>query len=406
VRILLLSQFFPPVVGGEERHVFNLARRLAETHEVAVATYGETTATTDRDGLRVHMIRPGTAALPFLYGEGDRRYAPPTPDPVVTLALHRIMREVRPDVIHAHNWIVNSLVPLRRTTAAPIVLTLHDYSHVCATKRLMHLDVTPCSGPAVQKCARCVWHHYKGAVGAVTLAGNQVTSLARQRTVDRFLAVSTAVADGNHLASAGVPFEVVPNFIPDELLATSPVTPPAGFASGDYLVFVGDLSRDKGVDVLLDAYSRLPADRLPLLLIGRRTADSPARFPAGVTVAPPADHPKVMQAFANTAAAVVPSVWPDPCPTVVLEAMAAGRPVVTTPMGGIADMVTDEIEGLVVPPSDPAALAAALVRLVAEPELGTKFGAAARARAAQFTTDRVVPRIEAVYRELIDVRRH
>ncbi|WP_131745420.1 glycosyltransferase family 4 protein [Frankia sp. Cppng1_Ct_nod] len=404
MKVLLLAQFFPPVVGGEERHVHNLGRRLTESHDVTVVTFGDKTGTQTRDGMRIRTVRPATASLPFLYGEGDRLYAPPIADPAVTRELRRIIVEEQPDVIHAHNWIVNSLTPLRRTTRAPMVLTLHDYSHVCATKRFMYMGEGVCDGPSPRRCVRCTWDHYGGPVGLITAAGNQVGRVLRRHALDRIIAVSSAVARHTGLTDSGTPFDVIPNFIPDELLDTRSHTVPGGMTAGGYLLYVGDLSRDKGVDVLLDGYSRLPTDRPPLLMVGRRTSDALDALPAGVVVAEPWDHEKVMQAFAGAAVTLVPSIWPDPCPTVVLEAMATGCPVVTTGMGGIADMVRDGKEGLVIPPSEPGALATAVSALVADPAQRERLGRAARDRAATFTAGQVVPRIEAVYRDLVHAR--
>ncbi len=403
MKILLLAQFFPPIVGGEERHVHNLGRHLTDHHEVTVVTFGDKNDTAIRDGMRVRTVRPTTASLPFLYGEGDRLYAPPLPDPAVTRALRRVIVEERPDVIHAHNWIVNSLAPLRPTTRTPMVLTLHDYSHVCATKRFMYMGREICGGPSPRRCIRCAHDHYGGPVGLATVAGNQAGRALRRLSLNRIIAVSSAVARHTGLASGRTPFEVIPNFIPDELLTTRSHTVPGGMTAGGYLLYIGDLSRDKGVGILLDAYSRLTADRPPLLMVGRRTSQFPDRLPAGVVVAEPWDHEKIMQAFAGAAFAVVPSIWPDPCPTVVLEAMAAGIPVVTTGMGGIADMVRDGEEGVVVPPSAPDALATAMSLLLSDPSLRQRLGQRARVRAAGFTAGQVVPRIEAVYRDLVHV---
>jgi glycosyltransferase involved in cell wall biosynthesis len=99
---------------------------------------------------------------------------------------------------------------------------------------------------------------------------------------------------------------------------------------------------------------------------------------------------------------VVPSVWSDPCPTVVLEAMAAGRPVVGAASGGIIDMVVDGSTGLLVPPGDSAALAGALAALLSQPETARAFGIAGRRRAREFTVSAVVPRIEQMYRDAIE----
>ncbi|MBO0684248.1 MAG: glycosyltransferase family 4 protein, partial [Candidatus Dormibacteraeota bacterium] len=103
--------------------------------------------------------------------------------------------------------------------------------------------------------------------------------------------------------------------------------------------------------------------------------------------------------------ATAPSIWPDPCPTVVLEAMASGRPLVTTSIGGITDMVVDGESGLRVTPGDAGELAAALARLLDGPEIGRRLGAGGRERAQAFTAGRVVPRIEAVYERAVESRR-
>ncbi|ABD13201.1 glycosyl transferase, group 1 [Frankia casuarinae] len=348
----------------------------------------------------MRLVRPTTAGLPLLYTT-DRVYAPPVPDPLVAAAIARIVREVKPDVIHAHNWIVNSALPLRRYLDVPIVVTLHDYSHVCATKRMMFMGELVCSGPALSRCIRCTRNHYSGVVGPLTFAANRGGTRRRDRAVDRYLAVSNAVARLNRLDSGRIPYEVVPNFIPDELIGAEPGGPPDGLVSDGYLVFVGDLSLDKGIGALLGAYERLPDHRPPLLVVGRRTADSPSYFPPGVILSEPRAHAEIMRAFAHASFAVLPSTWHDPCPTVVLEAMASGTPVISTPMGGIADMITGGREGVLVPPADPVALHDAIEHLLADGTRRARMGTAAKERAKEFTASRVVPRIEEVYREVV-----
>jgi len=398
-----MSQFYPPVIGGEERHVRNLAQYLRQSHDVVVITQGPADGAHEQNGVRIRTIRPATANLPFLYSEADRAYAPPLPDPRLSLVLRRVLREERPDLVHAHNWIVNSVTPLRKSTGVPLVLTLHDYSHACATKRYMRDDKEVCAGPAVKACLRCCGVHYGAAVGSATYSANLVGQRLRRTAVDRIITVSSAVARFNRLDDVGVPHQVIPNFIPDALLEKVESPPPDGFGSGEYIFFVGDLSRDKGVDVLVDAYRRLAQPRLRLLLVGRRTASTPTGLPPGATIAEAWDHPMVMRGLAHAAFVVAPSVWPDPCPTVVLEAMASGRALVTTPLGGIPDMVRDDVEGLLVPPGDSLRLAQAMEALSKDAGRREALGAAGRARAAEFTASAVLPRVERVYRELLDV---
>jgi glycosyltransferase involved in cell wall biosynthesis len=404
VKILQAAQFYPPIVGGEERHVRNLSHALAARHEVRVVTFGTGNAVEDREGIPVHTVRPTTASLPFLYQDVHRLHAPPVPDPAVGREIAKIIRRERPDVIHAHNWIVNSVLAAQRGVGrVPVVLTLHDYSLVCATKRYMYLDEQECAGPAIGRCLRCARSHYRGHVGTATYAGNLAARRMRLRGVARILAVSTAVAERNRLAEANVPHQVVPNLIPDSLPPPHRQPQPDGLESGRYLLFVGDLSRDKGIDVVVRAYASLPADRPPLLLLGRRTRDTPRQLPTGAEIREGVPHEEVMSAFAHATIVLAPSVWPDPCPTVVLEAMAAGRPVLTTRTGGMIDMVRPDVDGLLLPAGDAAALAAAVRTLLADPDRRAAMGAAARTRAASFTVSEVVPQIERIYHDVAHV---
>jgi glycosyltransferase involved in cell wall biosynthesis len=88
-------------------------------------------------------------------------------------------------------------------------------------------------------------------------------------------------------------------------------------------------------------------------------------------------------------------------PIALIEAMALGRPVVVTDVGGVPEVVADGAHGLLVPPRDPAALARGLLRLLADPGLRTRMGAAARARALDFDIRKAVHRMEQVYAELL-----
>lgn len=384
MRVLLLSQFYAPVVGGEERHVEALARALVgRGHEVSVATIAVRGAPAREtpEGVRVHRLRAAAQRLPGVFSVPWRPHAAPLPDPELAAGLRRVARAEQPDVVHAHNWIVNSALGL-----GPLVLTLHDYSHVCAVKRLMR-NGAPCPGPAPLRCLRCAVHHHGPLTGAVTALATRAMRRPKERALAAVIAVSEAVARAS--GPAGV--RVIPNFIPDRLWEDCAGATPAE----PFLLFVGDLSRDKGVHTLLDAYRRLAAP-LPLVLMGRRVADTPARLPAGVTLHEDCPHDLVVDALRRCLVALAPSVWPDPCPTVVLEAMAAGRALVTTPVGGIPDLVGPD-GALRVPPGDPAALAGAMERLLADEGLRRRFGASARLRAREFTAGRVVPRIEAVY---------
>ena len=114
MRILMLTQFYPPYIGGEERHVRNLSAHLAARgHEVAVATLGnlDLPAVEQDEGVRVYRIRGTMQRATWLFSDSGRRHAPPFPDPELSLELRRIIAPERPQIVHAHNWLIQRAKP-------------------------------------------------------------------------------------------------------------------------------------------------------------------------------------------------------------------------------------------------------------------------------------------------------
>ncbi len=406
MRILMLAQFFPPDIGGEERHVQNLSARLvARGHDVAVATHavpGLPEREVLASGVRVHRIPTSAMRIPRVYSS-ERQHHAPMPDPEAARALRRVLDVERPDVVHAHNWIVNSVLPVlgRGAGRYPLVLTLHDYSQVCATKRLMR-DGSLCSGPSA-RCLPCATKHYGFLAGPATAAATAAMRPWKARAADHVVSVSHSVAQRNGV-DAWPNSTVVPNFVPDELLtresdpsALRLPTEAADLVGRDYLLFVGDLSPDKGLAPLLTAYESLGPDRPALLMVGRPGPGTPTDLPEGARICREWAHEDVLEAFAGCRVAVLPSVWPDPCPTTVLEAMASGRPVVTTAIGGMLDMVVPNESGLLVPPDDAHALAGAIRRVLNDPDLAARLGRGGRERVTTFTASAVAARLEDIY---------
>jgi glycosyltransferase involved in cell wall biosynthesis len=406
MRVLMMAQWYPPILGGEELHARNLSVELARRgHEVTVATLAQRGLPEEEshDGVQVVRLRSTAQRLEGLFRDPDRQSAAPIADPELVLGLDRVVRRVRPDVMHAHNWIVHSALPLRLSGRAPLLLTLHDFSLVCATKVLMRRGVN-CSGPAPLKCLACAASHYGAVKGAITTVSNAVGAAVERHAVSGFIPVSTAVARGNGLER--LPHRVIPNFVPDQPLGSDVDLAPYldRLPAEPFLLFVGALGRIKGLHVLLEAY-RLLHDAPPLVLIGypmRETDELLRDPPPNVMVLGQWPPQAVQQAWRAARIGIVPSVCQEACPTVVIEAMQAGIPVVATRMGGIPDLVSEGETGLLVPPDDAPALARAIERLLADPSEADRLGQAGRQRSTRFTASAVVPRIESAYREVIE----
>ena len=219
------------------------------------------------------------------------------------------------------------------------------------------------------------------------------------------------MAEGNRLDEYGLPYQVIPNLLPEKLLAEEdqeevrPLPPELErLPEGDFLLFVGDLSADKGVHVLLAAYNKLreaegelPESVPPLVVIGRRFGGTADELPPGVIALGRIPHTAVMEAWRRCTIALAPSVWAEPFGIVALEAMVAGKPLVASNTGGLADTVIHGETGLLVPPGDVDALAEGIRLLLLDPQLRAQLGQAAAQRAAEYRASNVAQTVERAY---------
>jgi glycosyltransferase involved in cell wall biosynthesis len=382
------------VIGGEERVVENLSRELAgRGHEVAIATLKQPGVDpTPLPGVRIHALRSSVARVS---GPGaERLYAPPLPDPEAVRDLRRVLEGERPDVVHAHNWILHSYLPLERRDDAALVLSLHDYGLICPTKRLLR-DGAVCSGPGPLKCLLNARHQYGLAKGAAITAATLTRERTVHRRVDLFLPISTTVAELCRLGPEDE-YRVMPNFI-GELPPSAAADPKAlqGLPDGPFALYFGDLTEDKGAKHLIDVYADLQ-EAPPLVLIGRDHLGGGANRPNTVPLGP-LPYPTVIEALRRSLFSVAPSIWAEPFGMVALEAAKAGKPIVASDTGGLKDIVVDGETGLLVPPGQTAPLRAALERMIGDADLRERLGAAASKRAAQFSPEAIVPQVEKAY---------
>jgi starch synthase len=179
------------------------------------------------------------------------------------------------------------------------------------------------------------------------------------------------------------------------------------------VIFVGRITRQKGVPVLLRAASRLAPDAQLVLCAGQPDTPALAAEVTGLVTSLQETRSgviwipemlakrEVVQLLSNAAVFVCPSLY-EPLGIVNLEAMACGTAVVGSQVGGIPEVVADGETGLLVPPDDPAALAAALNALILDPARAAAMGAAGRKRAAaEFGWDAIAAQTVQLYQDLV-----
>jgi len=222
------------------------------------------------------------------------------------------------------------------------------------------------------------------------MMGWSVSHLAAHTS--KFIAVSHSVAD--RVREIGIPASkvtVIPNFIHmgNETPGNEPGMPSA--------LYVGPDAHHKGRSVAVEAFSRLPPGTGTLVLVG---SDTPVSVD-GVVNLGYLRGDALWEQYRRASVALVPSVWPEPCPTVALEAMAFGLPVIGSRIGGIPDLVEHGISGHLVPPNDPASLAESMHAILADHDLRNRLSQGAQARSRRFDAAAVVPQIVEVYDSLL-----
>jgi glycosyltransferase involved in cell wall biosynthesis len=410
VRILHLANLYAPVIGGLERSIATSSEELVRRgHDVTVLTLATPEAAGDevRNGVRVVRVRSvAHTLLPVVHENPAKPFHPTTVDPLTAAGIRRELRTGRYDVVHSHDWMMYSYLPLRfGPDGVPHVHTAHDFGLTCVKKTFARSDGRSCAGPRLARCLPCAAGQYGRPKAAALTAALRSH---RHRGIDALTAISPSVADALRQARlpAGLPVRVVSSLVPDGLdeLARNTVRP-HWLPDRPYLLFVGALGPHKGVDVLFTAYRRLRdgwRGSVPvpdLVCVGTPRADTPP-IPPGVLVRHDVPHAEVMAAWHGAVAGIVPSLA-EAMGQVAVEALLARTPVVVSRTGGLADMIRDGESGLHVPPGDPEALAAALHRLLGDPALADRLRAAGYRRGLDFTAARVVPQIEEVYRACI-----
>jgi glycosyltransferase involved in cell wall biosynthesis len=280
--------------------------------------------------------------------------------------LRRLIDEVRPDIAHAHNtWFAFGPAPLREMHRAhiPLVVTTHNYRLLCAAGTLFR-DGHVCRDCVGTNPWRGVVHRcYKQSAvaslaAALTIATHRTAGTWDQ--VSTFLAPSTFVRD--RLVEGGLPSERI-RVRSNHTADPGPRSLPPSVSNR--ILFVGRLVEEKGVELLLDAWSRLPAMDLELLVVGDgpQRAVLEARGIPGIRFAGQLGSDAVTELMSSARCLVVPSQWHEVQGIVVLEAMAAGLPAVVSGAGGLPEAV-DHDPDLVVPlDAGAAGWSAALARL-------------------------------------------
>jgi glycosyltransferase involved in cell wall biosynthesis len=320
-----------------------------------------------------------------------------------------LVRE-KPDIVHVHNtfmMISPSIYWACLEAQVPVVQTLHNYRLLCPGSTFMrnHTVCEECLEHGPWRAVRYGCYRDSRSASAVIAAMLTVHRVSGTwtRAVDHFIATSN-FSRGKFVA-AGMPRErisVKPNFVyPD---------PGAKTGIGDYALFVGRLSAEKGVPTLLAAWERLRSP-IPLHIIGdglqRRELEEQARQRGLSTVnfRGQLTRAQTLGAMREARFLVLPSECYENFPMTIAEAFASGTPVLCSRMGAMQDLVEHDRTGLHFTPGDPASLAAQVMWAWERPERLAVMGHEARREYdAKFSAERNIGMLLDIYRRSIHFR--
>ena len=392
LRIAFVNTLYPPHGGaGAEGTLRMLARQLAARgHDCTIVTLTpeRQASTGEIDSIPVHYLPLANVYWPH----GEHRPPALRPvfqaidayNPVMARRLGRVLREIKPGVVNCHNlqgFSVSAWSACGRL-GVPVVQTLHDYYTGCPRSAMWR----PGRGNCATACMEC--RAFAAPRRALSRLPAAVTSVSH-RVLHRLNAAGV-------FADAGQRVRVIRgNNVADEL----PPLPPARGGGPIRLGFMGRLDPMKGIENLLDAFARLPAGAATLAIAGggrrdyvealhRRAGDR-----AGVRFL---GHVAPDSFFTQIDLLVIPSVWEDPFPRVFHEALAFGVPSMTTPLGGLPEVIAPGRTGFITEAADAHSLHDALRRLLDQGCDFASMRAACREAAADYAPCRIVAQYEAV----------
>ena len=364
MKILMVNDHRPEeVLGGTERYILDVIATLEDKgHEVHLFGMSDTGSET-RPMRRIFCVQTGGFLARYL--KGTLFY------PALYRALREYVREVQPDVVHLHNSYRCPITVNLALRGHRVVQTVHDYTALYPTALCVREQ--SCAGRPPWVAIRHGCLDWKVVLAVGWLLYNR--RFLDRRIVDCFVAPSRNLAE--HLWKRGYRnVHHLPNF------TSAPISPETPLEDKPVVLYVGSLTRHKGIDVLLRAFSRVvdEFEDAALWLVGSGPDEDRLRsITAELSLASVRfwgrhDHEELGRFYDSARVVVIPSLWLENAPLVAYEAMAHRRPIVASAVGGLPELVRHGENGHIFERGNVAELEKSLRCLLDEPELARQLG--------------------------------
>ena len=386
MKILQIAERFPPAIGGVETHVYNISKGLVDRGSEVVVYCSNLAAS------NANSVLPAKYLNHEIDGIKVRRFpafklVKSIETTIMPSMLFALLREENIDIIHAHSYgyfpIHCSYLP-SKMKRVPIVFT-------------PHFSVETTVPSAIRKI-------YDYSLGKLSL-----------QSADRIITITrTEKGELERITGLSSKISVIPNGVNAALFENQ--TLGIKFKrkyrlQKDIVLFVGRLAYSKGLTYLVKAIPNV-IEQYPdvhFVFVGKDWGVKSALIyqakklgvADSIVFTGPLFGDEFLGAYLAADVFVLPSIAGEAFGIVLLEAMAAGKPLIASNVGGICDLVINNINGFLVPPADVGALTEKILTLLKNKKLASHMGEVNKEKARNFSWEKIVTRLEEVYHQLV-----
>ena len=319
----------------------------------------------------------------------------------------RLIKDFNPDLIHCfaiYGRLTPAILDAATAASVPVVLSCNDYKHICPNYKLFHHGALceACRGGRYFNAVRNRCCHDSFVISAVAMTEAYVhdwLDIWRKNVgcflfASRFMAAKTEEFWGRGRVRMDIlrnPFDANANYVQPNV--------------GDYFLYFGRLIEEKGLGVLIDAAAA--ASEVKVVIVGdgpdRKSVEKSIQGLDNVELVGPAWGDELKAWLRGARAVVVPSLWHENFPYVILQAFAAGKPVIGAERGGIPELIGDGPHGWIFEPLDSKSLATCLRNVAALPDehLSEMAVAVQTYVSTQFNDEKIYADLERIYEAVL-----
>lgn len=371
LRILKVIHGYPPYyMAGSEVYSYHLARELVRKgHEVAVFTRIEnpfdkpySVEDSIEDGVFIRRINNAERNYTLKDNYENRN---------ISSAFEDYLVNFKPDIVHIGHLshLSSDIVTIAKRHDVPVIFTLHDFWLFCFRGQMIDPDVKICDGPEKSLCMKCLRQKFKEHAFEEDFDRYRERLDSIISSIDHFIAPSEHIRD--FFISNGISKEKITHlrygFETEKIRYDRRIYDEnSAIAFG----FTGRVIPVKGVDMLINSFSRIKSSDVKLKIFGGAGSALPFLKPKNddrVSFHGDYHTNNVNDVLKEIDVLVAPSLWYEVSPLVIQEAILAGKPVITSELGGMKELVDEGINGYKVPPGDDKALLELLQKIVNNP---------------------------------------